>query len=79
MASRVFTDHSGVKWTVMAVTPTLGLDTSMPDGWLAFRAGEERRRLAPIPKGWEDASTTELAQWWASAKIIGTIGVRPLL
>jgi hypothetical protein len=77
MASRIFTDDAGVAWTVLAVTPMLGLETSMPGGWLAFQAGDERRRLAPIPRGWEDASNVELGVWWRSARIIGTSGARP--
>src|SRR5688572_20429788 len=30
-------------------------------GWLAFESPTERRRLAPIPPGWEDATDAELA------------------
>lgn len=26
--------------------------SALQDGWLAFQAGEERRRLAPIPADW---------------------------
>jgi hypothetical protein len=36
-------------------------------GWLAFESSVERRRLAPIPPGWHDASDDELAEMCASA------------
>jgi hypothetical protein len=29
-------------------------------GWLAFQAGEERRRLAPVPAGWEQLEAEQL-------------------
>src|SRR3954454_10474706 len=29
-------------------------------GWLAFQSGTERKRLAPIPKGWSDLSEDAL-------------------
>ena len=67
MSHRVVTDPSGVSWQVWAVHPTLreGVRTLAPEyqnGWLAFerveeRVGEpvEKRRLAPVPAGWETA------------------------
>ncbi|MGZ8375636.1 MAG: hypothetical protein ACXWZS_06545 [Gemmatirosa sp.] len=30
------------------------------EGWLAFQAGTVRRRLVPIPDGWEALSESEL-------------------
>jgi hypothetical protein len=32
----------------------------MSQGWLAFEARGERRRLAPVPPGWEDMDDTQL-------------------
>jgi hypothetical protein len=29
-------------------------------GWLAFQSGRERRRLAPIPKEWDEMTVAEL-------------------
>jgi hypothetical protein len=29
-------------------------------GWLAFQSGEERRRLAPVPTGWEALDEADL-------------------
>ena len=31
-------------------------------GWLAFQSGHERRRLAPIPTGWERSTDEELVR-----------------
>lgn len=31
-----------------------------PEGWLTFQAGTVRRRLSPIPSGWESRSEAEL-------------------
>src|SRR4051812_26784235 len=40
-------------------------------GWLAFRNGEdERRRLAPIPALWEEATNAELERWCAAAELV---------
>jgi hypothetical protein len=36
-------------------------------GWLAFSAGTERRRLAPIPPAWETATDAELALYCRAA------------
>lgn len=63
---RGFTDSTGVEWRVWEVLPSstgrAGGDThSLPslketpfaDGWLCFESQAEKRRLAPIPVGWE--------------------------
>ena len=41
-------------------------------GWLAFRGGEERRRLAPIPPDWEQATEEELERYCRSADPVTT-------
>ena len=38
------------------------VDPELTSGWLAFQTRDERRRIAPIPEGWEGLSDTELAQ-----------------
>ena len=61
MASREFTDRSGVVWRVWDVHPTSlhpstrGEDYmgEFADGWLAFESPRERRRFpAPYPSRW---------------------------
>ena len=37
-------------------------------GWLVFATTLERRRYAPVPEGWTEASTTQLLLWCAEAK-----------
>ena len=43
----------------------------MSQGWLAFEARGERRRLAPVPLGWEDMDDTELRGLLERAVAIG--------
>jgi hypothetical protein len=37
-------------------------------GWLCFEGGGEKRRLAPVPDGWDQAGPDRLATWLQSAK-----------
>lgn len=58
MAYIEFTDRAGRVWRVWHTRP-LGAEiiTTLPDdwkeGWLTFESGDEKRRLAPVPEGWE--------------------------
>jgi hypothetical protein len=48
--------------------PRVHLRPSMSNGWLAFESRDgERRRLAPIPDGWQAASIPQLWAWCATA------------
>jgi hypothetical protein len=49
--------------------PRVKLSDAMAGGWLAFESSEERRRLVPIPEGWEDASEAELQAYCAKAAV----------
>ena len=40
--------------------PRIRLGNGLDGGWLAFESDRERRRLSPIPSGWEQASESEL-------------------
>ena len=58
MAHRTFTDPNGTSWQVWDVRPTtsaeiMTLRQELASGWLAFECERERRRLVPIPTGWE--------------------------
>ena len=44
------------------------LSPALRGGWLAFRTTAERRRLAPIPDGWENATDAELARYCDTAE-----------
>jgi hypothetical protein len=63
---RGFTDSTGVEWRVWEVFPTqAGFTTpsevltqkpllpAFANGWLCFESAHQKRRLAPIPQGWE--------------------------
>jgi hypothetical protein len=76
MAHRILLDTQGIEWQVWAVVPTVALremgvhlseshaalDHEMRDGWLAFQAHVERRRLVPIPAGWDTVTDDELRE-----------------
>jgi hypothetical protein len=49
----------------------VGVSAPLRDGWLAFLSGDERRRLAPIPHGWEDDSDVQLAAYCRAARVVG--------
>jgi hypothetical protein len=57
MTYRTFEDDDARQWEVWDVHPTIGqrIVPELRAGWLAFRSGDARRRLAPIPKSWETA------------------------
>lgn len=71
MAVREFTDGDGVRWKAWDVSPD-DFSTRVKDeaflaqlyhtGWIAFesKAGKDKRRLYPIPKGWSELSDQEL-------------------
>jgi hypothetical protein len=57
MALREFTDRHGREWRVWDTHPQAGQVGSFPlrhpSGWLTFDCGQEKRRLGPIPEGWD--------------------------
>jgi hypothetical protein len=62
MPIREFTDSAGVAWRVWDTTPVAGAvyEQRLKTGWLTFESADRRKRLAPIPPGWEDASVERL-------------------
>jgi hypothetical protein len=59
MAHREFTDARQVTWQVWDVHPNadahgVRVQSIYANGWLAFESPLERRRLAPIPDGWQE-------------------------
>lgn len=46
----------------------LSVSPELRQGWLAFRADDDRRRLTPIPSGWLDAPDRELERLCRSAR-----------
>ena len=61
MPIRDFTDSLGTHWQVWATIPLPGgVLGTMREGWLTFDSSYARRRLIPIPSGWEEASQEKL-------------------
>jgi hypothetical protein len=62
VAIRLFRDSQGIEWRVWSTVPS-NMGAVAPDmrgGWLSFDSGTERRRLTPIPPGWEEVSDDRL-------------------
>ena len=73
MSSRSFEDSSGVTWEVFEVHRTSeksgGVSVGLEKGWLSFVSDSGKRRLAPFPSVWREASDTELERLCAQARI----------
>lgn len=73
---RGFKDSTGVEWRVWEVVPSrAAIETSAQtqsrtslsstpyaNGWLCFESESEKRRLAPIPSGWEQGAPLDIDQ-----------------
>ena len=83
MPVRTFDDGAGARWEVFEVHRASdrpgAVSAGMELGWLAFVHGAEKRRLAPIPSGWEQVSDAELLALCATARAAGPRpdGTRP--
>jgi hypothetical protein len=44
------------------------------NGWLCFEAEGEKKRLAPVPPGWEEAGPDRLGTWLQAAKRVVKCG-----
>jgi hypothetical protein len=55
MAIREFIDSAGGLWRIWSTLPSNPnvVTPELRDGWLTFDSGGSRRRLVPIPVGWE--------------------------
>lgn len=51
--------------------PRMEVRPEFANGWLAFQCRGERRRLAPMPEGWDQLDDAELARLCERAKRIG--------
>jgi hypothetical protein len=76
MAARSFLDRKGQLWQVWSTTPTAGGIQSgdFREGWITFECESSRRRLAPVPAGWETASTLELERLCGLASVVKVSG-----
>ena len=73
MTARSFEDSSGVIWEVFEVHRTSeaprGVSSGLEKGWLSFVSDSGKRRLAPIPTVWREATDLELEQFCARARV----------
>jgi hypothetical protein len=65
MAFLEITDGSGRRWQIWDTYPQVSkgrgvVREGFAGGWLTFETEHEKRRLAPVPAGWETRSTAEL-------------------
>ena len=74
MALRNFTDSAGHTWRVWNVVPQYAVDRDdermtpgLHGGWLCFENSGEKRRLSPIPDGWENAASEALESYCRQA------------
>jgi len=77
MALRTFVSHDGTEWNVWNVVPTLmhnerkvSLSIGMTHGWLCFESRGIKRRIVPIPEGWEAWSDAELDTALAASQAV---------
>lgn len=74
---REFRDLAGTEWSVFRATPHTSpskreriLPETFRFGWLVFECERERRRLAPVPEGWETLTDRELERLCALANVV---------
>ena len=73
MSHRIFTDSTGTDWQVWDVRPTtttesIQLRSEYAEGWLAFQSNLGRKRLVPIPTGWEQLGDDTLCRLCSEAQ-----------
>lgn len=73
MAERTFTAADGTRWQAWDVVPSQHTDWSgralrhlpeaLAQGWLCFESGAEKRRMYPIPAGWDTECEPRLREY----------------
>jgi len=76
---RQIRDAAGVEWMIYEVNPSVNawrVSGSLPegyrDGWLCFESPTEKRRLTPLPTGWQDYPIEQLSGLIRSAVPVRT-------
>lgn len=72
---RQIRDAAGVEWMVYEVNPVSGewrsiesLPEGYRSGWLCFESPTEKRRLTPLPSGWQELPLDQLGGLLVSAE-----------
>jgi hypothetical protein len=76
MGYREFVDASGTEWRAWETRPRTGANVrrALAAGWLSFENEDERRRLTPVPRGWDGGSEDDLRVWLGRAKPVAVVG-----
>ena len=53
---------------------SVAVASEFSDGWLCFESEGEKKRLAPVPVGWQDAGPDRLSSWLQAAKRVVKCG-----
>ena len=53
---------------------TIEVASEYSNGWLCFESEGEKRRLAPVPPGWEEAGPDKMSSWLQAAKRVVKCG-----
>ena len=79
---RSIKDAAGTHWTVYEVKKQGApgdrwsyLPSEFGAGWLCFESGGSKRRLAPIPARWRDASDADLERMLGQAQTVNRVNV----
>jgi hypothetical protein len=72
MAVREFTNSKGITWRVWSTRPSSPrlYSQELRSGWLTFESEGQRRRLAPIPNGWDEVSEDRLELLCRNASVV---------
>ena len=60
MGHRTIRDGRGLEWQIWDTTPAKQVSHTLEAGWLTFESASEKRRLAPVPLYWLNATDNEL-------------------
>ena len=60
MGHRTIRDRQGLEWQIWDTTPAKQVSQTLEAGWLTFESPGEKRRLAPVPLYWLNATDEEL-------------------
>jgi hypothetical protein len=53
---------------------SIAVASEYSNGWLCFECEGEKRRLAPVPEGWQEAGPDRLSSWCQAAKRVVKCG-----